>query len=368
MKRLWALGALLPLSGCTTLGYYAQAVGGHLEVMRLAAPVEERLREPDTPEPLRAKLARALAIREFASRELALPDNGSYRRYADLGQPFVVWNVVAAPEFSVEPLESCFPFAGCVSYRGYYSEEAARAYAAALAEKGYDVHVGGVPAYSTLGWFDDPLLSTFIHYPEAELARIVFHELAHQVVYVKGDTMFNESFASTVEEEGVRRWLEREGTLAQRETPSWGDTAQGSPPSTSVPPRSRKNAPESSACSPSCRTNTGRSRSPGVGSPATTGCSRAERTTRCSLRSRATRSSFLRSARSLRKSGAILRPSMTQRAVWRDSRNPSATRVSPPSRHDKTGSPPALIPTPSPALREKGTNCSPLHAVERGRG
>jgi len=106
MKRLWALGALLPLSGCTTLGYYAQAVGGHLEVMRLAAPVEERLREPDTPEPLRAKLARALAIREFASRELALPDNGSYRRYADLGRPFVVWNVVAAPEFSVEPLES----------------------------------------------------------------------------------------------------------------------------------------------------------------------------------------------------------------------------------------------------------------------
>ena len=217
MKRLWALGALLPLSGCTTLGYYAQAVGGHLEVMRLAAPVEERLREPDTPEPLRAKLARALAIREFASRELALPDNGSYRRYADLGRPFVVWNVVAAPEFSVEPLESCFPFAGCVSYRGYYSEEAARAYAAALAEKGYDVHVGGVPAYSTLGWFDDPLLSTFIHYPEAELARIVFHELAHQTVYAEGDTMFNESFASTVEEEGVRRWLEREGTPAQRE-------------------------------------------------------------------------------------------------------------------------------------------------------
>ena len=216
MKRLSALGALALLSGCTTIGYYAQAVGGHLEVMRLAAPIEERLREPGTPEPLRAKLARALAIREFASRELALPDNGSYRRYADLGRPFVVWNVVAAPEFSVEPLESCFPFAGCVSYRGYYSEEAARRYAAALAEKGYDVHLGGAPAYSTLGWFDDPVLSTFIHYPEAELAGVVFHELAHQAVYLKGDTMFNESFASTVEEEGVRRWLEREGTPAQR--------------------------------------------------------------------------------------------------------------------------------------------------------
>jgi len=192
-------------------------VGGHLEVMRLAAPIEERLREPSTPEPLRAKLARALAIREFASRDLALPDNGSYRRYADLGRPFVVWNVVAAPEFSVEPLESCFPFAGCVSYRGYYSEEAARRYAAALAEKGYDVHLGGAPAYSTLGWFDDPVLSTFIHYPEAELAGVVFHELAHQAVYLKGDTMFNESFASTVEEEGVRRWLEREGAPAQRQ-------------------------------------------------------------------------------------------------------------------------------------------------------
>jgi predicted aminopeptidase len=217
MKRLSALGALLLLSGCTTIGYYAQAVGGHLEVMRLAAPIEERLREPSTPEPLRAKLARALAIREFASRDLALPDNGSYRRYADLGRPFVVWNVVAAPEFSVEPLESCFPFAGCVSYRGYYSEEAARRYAAALAEKGYDVHLGGAPAYSTLGWFDDPVLSTFIHYPEAELAGVVFHELAHQAVYLKGDTMFNESFASTVEEEGVRRWLEREGAPAQRQ-------------------------------------------------------------------------------------------------------------------------------------------------------
>ena len=216
MKRLPALGGLLLLSGCTTIGYYAQAVSGHLEVTWLAAPIEERLREPDIPEPLRAKLARALAIREFASRELALPDNGSYRRYADLGRSFVVWNVFAAPEFSVKPLESCFPFAGCVSYRGYYSEEAARQYAAALAEKGHDVHIGGAPAYSTLGWFDDPVLSTFIQYPEAEVARIVFHELAHQTVYVKGDTTFNESLAAAVEEEGVRRWLEREGTPAQR--------------------------------------------------------------------------------------------------------------------------------------------------------
>jgi predicted aminopeptidase len=179
-------------------------------------PIEERVREAGTSEPLRAKLARVLTIREFASRELALPDNGSYRSYADLGRPFVVWNVFAAPEFSVKPLVSCFPFAGCVSYRGYYSEETARQYAAALAAKGYDVYIGGVPAYSTLGWFDDPVLSTFIQYPEPEVARIVFHELAHQTVYVKDDTMFNESFASMVEEEGVRRWLDREGTAAQR--------------------------------------------------------------------------------------------------------------------------------------------------------
>jgi predicted aminopeptidase len=216
MKRLAALGALLFVSGCVSLEYYAQAVGGHLEVMRLAVPIEERLREADTPEPLREKLAKVLAIREFASREIALPDNGSYRRYADIGRPFVVWNVFAAPEFSVKPVESCFLFAGCVSYRGFYSEEGAQQHAAALAEQGHDVYIGGVPAYSTLGWFSDPVLSTFIQYPEPEVARILFHELAHQVAYVKGDTIFNESFAATVEEEGVRRWLEREGTSAQR--------------------------------------------------------------------------------------------------------------------------------------------------------
>jgi len=216
MKRLAALGALLFVPGCSSLEYYAQAAGGHLEVMRLAVPIEERLHEADTPEPLRAKLAKVLAIREFASRELGLPDNGSYRRYADIGRPFVVWNVFAAPEFSVKPVESCFLFAGCVSYRGFYSEEAAQRHSVALAGEGYDVYVGGVAAYSTLGWFSDPVLSTFIQYPEPEVARILFHELAHQVVYVKGDTIFNESFAAAVEDEGVRRWLEREGASAQR--------------------------------------------------------------------------------------------------------------------------------------------------------
>jgi len=216
MRRLAALGVLLLLSSCSTVDYYAQAVGGHLEIMRLAVPIEDRLRDPDTPESLRRKLAQVLAIREFATRELALPDNGSYRRYAELGRQFVLWNVFAAPEFSVKPVESCFLFAGCVAYRGFYSEERAERYAAELVKQGYDVHVGGVPAYSTLGWFDDPVLSTFIHYPEVELARVLFHELAHQIVYVKDDTVFNESFATAVDEEGVRRWLAREGTQGQR--------------------------------------------------------------------------------------------------------------------------------------------------------
>jgi predicted aminopeptidase len=216
MKRLAALAAALLLSGCAAMDYYGQAAAGHLEVMRRAVPIDEKLRAPDTPAPLRAKLEHVLAIREFASRDLALPDNGSYRSYADIGRPFVVWSVYAAPEFSVKPVQSCFVFAGCVSYRGFYSEENAKRYASELAGEGNDTYVGGVPAYSTLGWFNDPVLSTFIDYPEAELARIVFHELAHQVVYLKGDAEFNESFAATVEEEGVHRWLAREGTPAQR--------------------------------------------------------------------------------------------------------------------------------------------------------
>jgi predicted aminopeptidase len=208
--------ALVSMTGCTSLSYYAQTVSGHLEVMWRATPIEERLRESDTPAALRARLERVLVIREFASRELSLPDNDSYRRYADLGRAYVVWNVFAAPEFSVTPVQSCFPIAGCVSYRGFYSEEGAQRHADALAKEGDDVYVRGVAAYSTLGWFSDPVLSTFVNYPEPEVARILFHELAHQEIYVKGDTVFNESFAATVEDEGLNRWLEREGTPAQR--------------------------------------------------------------------------------------------------------------------------------------------------------
>ena len=207
---LFALAPLL--AGCSTIEYYAQAIGGHLDVIGRAVRIEERMREPDLPQPLRDKLSRVIAMRDFASRELALPDNGSYRRYAELNRAFVVWNVFAAPEFSVEPVQSCFPVAGCVSYRGFYREADAQAHASSLRAGGHDVHIGGVPAYSTLGWFDDPVLSTFIRYPDAEVARLIFHELAHQVTYAKNDTVFNESFAAAVEQEGAQRWLARYGT------------------------------------------------------------------------------------------------------------------------------------------------------------
>ena len=212
MRARWvALVALLALTGCESLSYYAQAVGGQLALMQRAKPVSEWIADPQTPAPLRQRLELARRIRDFASRELKLPDNGSYRSYAKLDRPYVVWNVFAAPEFSVKPVQSCFPVAGCVAYRGFFARADAERYAARLRDQGLDVFSYGVPAYSTLGWFDDPLLSTFIRYPEWELARLIFHELAHQELYVKGDTTFNESFAVTVEDEGVRRWLESEG-------------------------------------------------------------------------------------------------------------------------------------------------------------
>ena len=210
-----AASAVLLVVGCQSLSYYTQAIGGHLKVMANARPVDDWLADPATDAHLRQRLETARRIRAFATKELGLPDNGSYLAYADLNRAAVVWNVFAAPAFSVEPKTECFPFAGCVSYRGFYSEAEARRHADKLREAGYDVYVGGVPAYSTLGWFDDPLLSTFIRYPDAQLARLVFHELSHQLVYAKGDTTFNESFAVTVEEEGVRRWLEAEGRAGE---------------------------------------------------------------------------------------------------------------------------------------------------------
>ncbi len=212
MRLFWAGAVLLVAlaAGCQSLAYYTQAISGHLNVMARARPVSDWLADPGTAPELRERLDLARRIRAFASEQLKLPENKSYLSYADLDRPYVVWNVFAAPRFSVEPKKECFPFTGCVSYRGFYAESDARRHADKLREEGYDVYVGGVPAYSTLGWFDDPLLSTFIRVPDTELARLVFHELAHQLVYVRGDTTFNESFAVAVEEEGVRQWLEYE--------------------------------------------------------------------------------------------------------------------------------------------------------------
>lgn len=212
-----AASTLVLVVGCQSLAYYTQAIGGHLRVMAHARPVEDWLTDPATDAQLRQRLETARRIRAFASKELGLPDNGSYLAYAELNRPAVVWNVFAAPVFSVEPKAECFPFTGCVSYRGFYAEADARRHADKLREEGFDVYIGGVPAYSTLGWFDDPLLSTFIRYPDPQLARLVFHELSHQLVYAKGDTTFNESFAVTVEQEGVRRWLEAEGRAGELE-------------------------------------------------------------------------------------------------------------------------------------------------------
>jgi predicted aminopeptidase len=215
-KRFSIVLAALALGGCATVEYYSQAVFGHFEVMRRSRPIDEVIADPASPAAVKARLERVREVRAFAVTELGLPDNGSFRGYADLGRPYVVWNLFAAPPLSIEPVQSCFPIAGCVSYRGYYALADAQAHATRLAAQGLDTYVGGVPAYSTLGWFDDPVLNTFIQYPDAELARLVFHELAHQMVYVKDDTAFNESFATAVELAGVERWLAARGSEAER--------------------------------------------------------------------------------------------------------------------------------------------------------
>ena len=204
-------GGAVALGACSSIGYYSQSIEGHLDILHAARPIDDWLDDPATPEVLRHRLERVRAMRQFAARELGLPDNKSYTTYADLKRPFAVWNVFATPELSMQLRQWCFPVVGCVSYRGYYDKADADFYARALRDHGEDVYVGGVPAYSTLGYTADPVLSTFIGFPEGEVARLIFHELAHQVVYVQGDSTFNESFAVAVEEAGVRRWFAAEG-------------------------------------------------------------------------------------------------------------------------------------------------------------
>jgi predicted aminopeptidase len=205
-------------AGCSNLPYYFQSVRGQLDIWSRQQDIETVIGDPQTPQALRDKLEAVLAIRNFASEELALPRNASYRSYANLGRPYVVWNVFAAPEFSIEPRHWCFVFAGCVNYRGYFDKDSAQSFADEVSREGYDVFVGGVPAYSMLGYFPDPVLNTFIRYPTPQLARLIFHELAHQLVYVRDDSVFNESFAVTVEQEGMRRWLDRYGREQDRAT------------------------------------------------------------------------------------------------------------------------------------------------------
>lgn len=201
----------LLLNGCASVSYYGQLASGQWQLLRAREPVARVIADPGRPQVLRDRLALSQKARTFASEQLHLPDNRSYRLYADIGRPYVVWNLFATPEFSLVPQNYCFPIAGCVAYRGYYREGAARGEAALLKQQGMDVSIGGVEAYSTLGWFDDPILSSMMGWGDERLATLIFHELAHQRFYVKNDTQFNESFATFVEQQGTLQWRAARG-------------------------------------------------------------------------------------------------------------------------------------------------------------
>lgn len=194
---------VLAVGGC----YYTQAARGQLEVLSKREPIEEVLADPTTEPDVAVRLQLVQDARQFSIDELGLPDNGSYRSYADLEREFVVWSVFATREFSLEPKRWCYPIVGCVSYRGYFRKAAAERESAKLKAKGFDVFAGGVAAYSTLGRFDDPVLNTMMRWGETQLVGVLFHELAHQVLYIRNDTGFNESFATAVEEYGVQKYL-----------------------------------------------------------------------------------------------------------------------------------------------------------------
>lgn len=206
-RFLLLLGVSVLLLSCETVSYYSQAARGQAAMVLGRDDIQELLVSDELSDDLRAKFSMVLEIREFAEQQLYLPVEDNYSSYVDLKREHVVWNVFAAPEFSVDPLNWCFPIAGCVSYRGYFSEAAAMKYASNLQQDGFDVYTGGVDAYSTLGWFEDPLPSSVMTRADYQLAALIFHELAHQIVYLQGDTSFNESFATSVEREGLRRWL-----------------------------------------------------------------------------------------------------------------------------------------------------------------
>jgi predicted aminopeptidase len=220
--RRWLLApalllTVLAMSGCQTLSYYGQAIKGQYQIVAHQQKIEKLLADAHTPAPLKAQLQLVQELRAFAAKDLKLPVDGHYEKYVDVHRRFVVWNVEAAPEFSLEPRAWWYPFVGSLEYRGYFSERGAQDYAARLRKKGCDVYVAGVEAYSTLGWFKDPVLNTFIANAEPDLAETIFHELGHQRVFASGDTDFNEAFATTVGQEGARRWLCAKGNPVARE-------------------------------------------------------------------------------------------------------------------------------------------------------
>lgn len=214
LRLLVAVFVASGVAGCASISYYAKSLEGHVEIMAARKNVAGLIKDPATPEVLRAKLKSASAIRRFATEALALPDNSSYRSYADIGREAVTWAVFAAPQFSLAPRTWCFPVFGCVTYRGYFDRKDAAENADELRKQGLDVYVTGVTAYSTLGWSSDPLLSTMLGPDDTFLASLIFHELAHQRLYVNDDSAFNEAFAVAVETSGVRKWLRASGNLA----------------------------------------------------------------------------------------------------------------------------------------------------------
>ncbi|WP_161785033.1 aminopeptidase, partial [Hoeflea sp. BAL378] len=211
LRSLLLIALAAALAGCTGVGYYAESLNGHLKIMAARQDVAGLVADPGTPKALRARMVSASAIRQFASDALDLPDNASYRSYVDIGRDYVTIAVYAAPEFSLAPVAKCFPVFGCVPYQAFFSADNARKAAAKLQAQGLDAHVSGVTAYSTLGWTSDPLLSTMFRDDETSVAALIFHELAHQRVYVQDDSAFNEAFATAVETSGVRQWLRAQG-------------------------------------------------------------------------------------------------------------------------------------------------------------
>ena len=212
MKRhlllLFILSSLLFLQGCGTIQFYTQAIHGQISILRARQPIQEVLDDDSVIDKIKQNLKVVIKAKAFAEKELGLDTQKLYSTYVQLDRPYVLWNVFATPEFSITPKKWCFPLVGCLSYRGYFLEEDAIRYAASLKKKGYDVYVGGVAAYSTLGWFNDPILSSFFKQEEEYIAGLLFHELSHQLLYFDGDTTFNESFATTVELESLKRFLE----------------------------------------------------------------------------------------------------------------------------------------------------------------